>query len=159
MSDPVTYSFYGTTVPVLRNFATSAITMLTTAKHKRSIAAETLSPTEQEILDLIFADMFPFRMQPVSLARYSIVVLEDLKLNGDTAFPAMNTSFTSFDDIVEFFKQMQVGLGAIDETEYNECAEKSANVRIEGLDVTLHMTGLADHFHGFVIPNSYGQCK
>ncbi|KAF2847127.1 hypothetical protein T440DRAFT_213410 [Plenodomus tracheiphilus IPT5] len=156
MSDPVTYSFYGTTVPILRNFTTSAINILTTAQNERSKATDGTFPTEQELLEAQFADMYSFRMQPIMLAKFAIAALQDLHLHGSTEFPALNpSSFRSFDDVIDFFKKLQAGFDAIDEKAYNESAEKSANIHLDGANITLQMSGLADYFHGFVIPNGY----
>lgn len=155
MSDPVTYSFYGTTVPVLRNVATSAISILTAAKTECASADEGNFPTEQELLDHQFGNMLPFRVQPILLAKFPTAAIQHLHLNGSTTVPAMSPAFTSFDDVIEFFKQLQAVYDAIDEKTFNESAEKSVDVPIESAKVTLHMTGLADYFHGFVIPNCY----
>ncbi|KAH7371535.1 hypothetical protein BKA66DRAFT_469479 [Pyrenochaeta sp. MPI-SDFR-AT-0127] len=155
MSDPVTYSFYGTTVPVLRNIATSAISILNAAKTERSSAAEDAFPSEQELLDSQFSNMLPFRVQPILLAKFSIAALQHLQLHGTTPLPVLSPAFASFDDVIEFFKQSLAVFDAIDETKFNESAEKSVDIPFEQAGVTLQMTGFADYFHGFVIPNSY----
>lgn len=46
-------------------------------------------------------------------------------------------------------------LDSIDEKEYNAAADKGCDVSIGTGKPTLHMTGLADYFHTFVVPNSY----
>lgn len=153
MSDPVTYSFYGTTLPVLRNIAATAISILTSAKSELSGGAEL--PSEQELLDSHLGDMYAFRMQPILVTRFSLSALENLGLNGSTPIPALSPEFSSLDDVIELFKQVQAVYDAVDEKAYNDSAEKSLDVSLGPGRPTLHMTGLADYFHGFVIPNSY----
>jgi hypothetical protein len=151
MSDPVTYSFYGTTIPVLRNLATTAISILTAAKNERSI--NDALPSDQEVLDSQFNDMLPLRMQPILLAKFSVAALQHLQLQGSTPVPALDPGFSSLDDVIEFFKKTQAVYDAVDEKTYNESAEKSVDIEVVGK--TLHMTGLADYIHTFVIPNGY----
>ncbi|CAO2652693.1 Nn.00g021040.m01.CDS01 [Neocucurbitaria sp. VM-36] len=157
MSDPMTYSFYGTTVPVLRNTATSAISILTAAKNEISSAADGTFPSEAELLDTHFGNMLPLRMQPILLAKFQVVALQHLQLNGSTPIPALETTFSSFDSVIEFFKGLQAVFDAVDEKTFNESAEKGVDVPIGSgpSTKTLHMTGLADYFHSFVVPNSY----
>ena len=154
MSDPVNYSFYGTTVPVLRSIAATAIGVLTAAKDERSKATDGTLPSEQEILDANFADMLPLRLQPILLAKFPLQALESLGLSGSATIPAFDPGFSSLDDVIEFFKQTMAVYDAIDETKYNESAGKSVDVAIKP-GTTLHMRGLADYFHGFIIPNCY----
>lgn len=156
MADPVTYSFYGTTIPVLKNIASTAISILTAAKTERANDVDGNLPTEEEILDSNLGNMFPFRLQPTLLAKFSVVALEEHKLNGATAFPELNPAgFKSFDDVIAFFEKLRAAYTAIDEKAYNDSAEKSASVHFANVDLTLRMSGMADYFHGFVIPNSY----
>lgn len=155
MSDPVAYSFYGVTVPILRNLATSAISILTATQKEIAGATEGTFPSEQELLDSKFNDMLPMRVQPIMLAKFPAVALESLKLNGSTPIPTLDPGFSSLDDVIQFFMQLQNVYDAIDEKAYNECAEKSVDIPMQSAGVTLHMTGLADYFHGFVIPNGY----
>lgn len=155
MSDPVTYSFYGTTVPVLRNFATCAISILTTAKNERSNAAEGALPSEQELLDSHLGTMLPLRVQPILLAKFSVEALKHLQLQGTAPIPVLSPDFSSFDDVIEFFKQLQTLYDAINEKTFNESAEKSVDISMKSGGVTLHMTGFADYLHTFVIPNGY----
>lgn len=151
MSDPVNYSFYGTTVPVLRNISSAAISALRTAKAEQ---AKGNLPSDQEILDSQIGDMLAFRVQPVLLAKFSLAALEYLKL-AKTDVPAMRPDFASLDEVIEFFERAVKVYDSIDEKEYNDAAEKSADVSLGPGKPTLHMTGLADYFHSFVIPNSY----
>jgi hypothetical protein len=73
MSDPVTYSFYGTTVPVLRNIFTSVTTVLKSAKDERAKAADGKTlPADQEILASKFGEMLPFVIQPALMTKFSI---------------------------------------------------------------------------------------
>jgi hypothetical protein len=151
MSDPVTYNFYGTTVPVLLNIHTSAISTLRSAKDEQSKGG---LPTDQEILDSTFGDMLPFRMQPVLLAKFSVAALDDLKLfKGEV--PAFRSDFKTLDEVIEFFEGVKKALQSVDEKEYNDAAEKSCDISLGPGKPTLHMTGLADYFHSFAVPNSY----
>lgn len=151
MSDPVTYNFYGTTVPVLLNINASAISTLRSAKDEQSKGS---FPSDQEILDSTFGDMLPFRMQPILLAKFSLAALDYLKLL-KTEVPAFRPDYKSLDEVIEFFEGVKKALESIDEKEYNDAAEKSCDVSLGPGKPTLQMAGLADYFHGFVIPNSY----
>jgi hypothetical protein len=151
MSDPVTYSFYGTTIPVLRNIASSAICILNAAKEEKAVQ-DTL-PSEQEMLDAKFEHMLPFRLQPILLAKFPVAALDHLKLNGSTPIPELSPDFESFDAVIDFFKQLQAVFDAVDEKTFNESTEKGVDIPVAGK--TLHMTGFADYYHGFVMPNSY----
>lgn len=155
MADPVTYSFYGTTIPVLRSQVRAAINVLNTAKAELARAEAGKLPTEQEILDARFGDMLPFRVQPILATKFSLVALQNLQLHGSAKVPVLQPNFASFDDIIEFFKQAQAVFDAVDESTYNESATKSVDITFENLGKTLTMTGLADYFHGFVVPNAY----
>ncbi|OAL46982.1 hypothetical protein IQ07DRAFT_145821 [Pyrenochaeta sp. DS3sAY3a] len=157
MADPVTYTFYGTTIPVLRNTATSAITILTCAQNEIAAAPPGTFPSETELLDTHFGTMYPLRMQPILLAKFQLAALQHLQLHGSTPIPALNPGFTSFDDMIAFFKGLVAVFDAVDEETFNASAEKSVDVPIgrgESAKI-LHMPGLADYFHGFVVPNSY----
>jgi hypothetical protein len=111
-------------------------------------------PSDQEILDLKFGDMLPFRVQPVLLAKFSVAALGYLKLP-KVEIPALRTDFKTLDEVIELFEGLKKVYENIDEKEYNEAAEKSVDIPMESMGITLHMTGFADYFHGFVIPNSY----
>jgi hypothetical protein len=149
MSDPVTYNFYGTTVPVLHNISISAINTLRAAKDEQSKGS---LPSDQEILDSKFGDMLAFRVQPMLLAKFSVAALEYLKLP-KVEVPELKADFETLDQVIEFFEALKKVYENIDEKAYNDAAEKSVDIPVAGK--TLHMTGLADYFHGFVIPNSY----
>lgn len=151
MSDPITYNFYGTTVPVLRNISVSAINILRAAKEQQSKGG--LS-SDQEILDSKFGDMLPFRMQPIILAKFSVAGPEFLKLTKAEPL-TLDPGFKSLDEVIEFFENFKKVLESIDEKEYNDAAEKSCDVSLGPGKPTLQMTGLADYIHSFVIPNSY----
>jgi hypothetical protein len=155
MADPITYSFYGTTVPVLRNIATSAIRILTAAKNEMSKAAEDRFPSEKEILDAQFGSMLPFRFQPILYAKFALTGLKHLQLNGSTPIPTLSPDFSSLDQVINFFKEVQAVFDAIDEEAYNQSANTTIDVPMEKSGKTLHMTGLADYTHGFVVPHSY----
>jgi hypothetical protein len=151
MSDPVTYSFYGTTIPVLRSIATSAINILNAAKEE--MAAQDKLPSEQELLDAKFEHMLAFRMQPILLAKFPVAALDHLKLNGSSPIPELSPDFASLDAVIDFLKQIQAVFDAVDEKTFNESASKGVDIPVA--NKTLHMTGLADYYHSFVVPNSY----
>lgn len=153
MSDPVAYTFYGTTIPILRKIASTAISVLTAAKNESSKATAGSLPSEQEVLDSNLGDMLPFRVQPILLAKFPALAVQKLNLIGSTSIPVLEPSFTSFDDVIKFFEQLQAVFDAVDEKSYNDRAEKGVEVPMQSM--TLHMTGLADYVHGFVIPNAY----
>jgi hypothetical protein len=155
MADPVTYSFYGTTVPVLRNIATSAIRILTAAKNEMSKAAEGRFPSEKEILEAQFGSMLPFRFQPILYAKFSLMGLKHLQLNGSTPIPTLSPDFSSLDQVINFFREVEAVFDAIDEEAYNQSANTTIDIPMEKSGKTLHMTGLADYTHGFVVPHSY----
>lgn len=145
-------SFYQTTVPTLSKIAGSAISFLTAAKAE--IANGNL-PSEQEVLDAQIGSMLPFRLQPILLAKFSVVAIEQHKLNGAAAIPVLAPTFASFDNVIDFFQQLKAVFDAIDEKAYNESAGKQCDVAIESVGKTLHMTQMEDYFHSFVIPNSF----
>ncbi|KAJ4335271.1 hypothetical protein N0V95_008944 [Ascochyta clinopodiicola] len=151
MSDPVTYNFYGTTVPVLRSISISAVNMIRAAQAEQSKGS---LPSDQEILDSKFGDMLPFRVQPVLLAKFIVAALEYLKLPR-VDVPALRTDFKTLDEVAELFEGLKKVFENIDEKAYNDAAEKNVDIPIESKGVTLHMTGFADYFHSFVVPNSY----
>jgi hypothetical protein len=155
MSDPVTYNFYGTTIPVLRNIAKSAISILTTAQDEIS-AAKSAFPSEQEILDTSFGDMLPFRMQPILGSKFPIEALARLSLNGSASAPAMDpNSFESLQSVIDFFKACVAVYDAVDEKAMNDSALKSVDVPFEKMGKTLHMRSLSDYVHSFCVPNAY----
>ncbi|KNG46860.1 helix-turn-helix-domain containing protein type [Stemphylium lycopersici] len=145
------YSFYDATIPVMRNISKSAISFLTAAKEE--ISKNSNLPSEKELLDAKIGDMLPFRAQPILIGNFQTVALESLKLSSAAA-PAMNPSaFSSFDDLINFFKQVIAVFDGVDEKAYNESAKKSVDVPVAGK--TLTMTALHDYTESFVIPNSY----
>ncbi|KAH7071949.1 hypothetical protein BKA63DRAFT_516690 [Paraphoma chrysanthemicola] len=149
MSDPMTYSFYGTIIPVFKGINNSAISTLTAAQTE---IANGLPITEQELLDARIGDMLPLRTQPLLLAKFQTAPLEALKLTS-ASIPAMDNSYTSLADMVDFFKAMNAVFDAVDEKAFNEAAGKQFEVQVAGK--TLKISGLADYFHGYVVPNSY----
>lgn len=145
------YSFYDTTIPVMRNISKSAIGFLTKAKEELSNGNTT---SEKDILDAQFGDMLPFRMQPIILAKFQVVALENFKVLGSAKAPAMDPStFSSLDDVINFFKQLVAAFDAVDEKAWNESATKSLDVPIASK--TLTMSTLAGYINDFVVPNSY----
>lgn len=151
MSDPVTYNFYGTTVPVLRKISVSVINTLRAVKDEQSNGS---LPSDQEILDLKFGDMLPFRVQPTLLAKFAVSALDNLKLS-HVDIPVLRADFKTLDEVIELFEGLKNVYDSIDEKAYNDAAEKSVDIKMENMGITLHMTGFADYFHCFVIPNSY----
>jgi hypothetical protein len=154
MSDPVTYSFYGTTVPVLRNIFVSVTSILNAAKAERANATDATLPSDQEILDSKFGDMLPFRYQPSLMTKFSLEAVKHLQL-AKTELPTLATDYTTLDEVIEFYQKMIAVFDSIDEKTYNESANKGVDVPFETRDLTLHMTGMADYYHCFVIPHSY----
>jgi hypothetical protein len=150
----MTYNFYGTTIPVLRNIAKSAISILTTAQDEIS-AAKSAFPSEQELLDSSFADMLPLRLQPILGAKFPIEALSKLSLTNSSTPPAMNPGFDSLSAVVDFFKSIVAVYDAIDEKAFNDAAEKSVDVEFQNAGKTLKMAGLADYYHSFCVPNAY----
>ncbi|KAF1924246.1 uncharacterized protein M421DRAFT_424887 [Didymella exigua CBS 183.55] len=151
MSNPINYSFYGTTVPVLRSIFSAAISIVRTAKDEQSKGG---LPSEQEVLDSTLGDMLPFRMQPILLAKFSLAGLDYLKLP-KAEVPAFNPAFKTLDEVITFFEGAQKALDSIDEAEYTAAAAKSCDIAFGPGRPTLSMTALDDYFHNFVIPNSY----
>ncbi|EOA86212.1 hypothetical protein ACJQWK_11753 [Exserohilum turcicum] len=146
------YSFYDVTVPVLRNISKSAISFLTAAKEE--ISKNSSLPSEQELLDAKIGDMLPFRMQPILVASFPVGAINALQLNGSATTPALDpASFSSLDDIINFFKQMLTVYDAIDAKTYNESAEKSFQVSVG--PKTLNASSLTSFIGDFVIPNSF----
>jgi hypothetical protein len=155
MSDPVTYSFYGTTVPVLRKIFTSVITILKSAQDERSKATEGKTlPADQEILGSKFGEMLPFVIQPALMTKFSIQAFTFLNLT-KAEVPAIRYDFASLDEIIEYYEKLVAVLDSIDEKAYNESATKPVDMLIENKNLTLHMTGFADYIHSFVIPHSF----
>jgi hypothetical protein len=156
MADPVTYTFYGTTIPVLRQCATSAISIFTAAREEITKAGSNETfPSEQELLNTKFGDMLPLSYQPILHAKFPLSALQYFELNNSTPVPTFNPDFSSFDDVIKFFQQAVAVYDAIDPKAYNESAEKSVEVSFENAGKTLVMKGLADYVHGFVVPNAY----
>jgi hypothetical protein len=147
------YSFYTATVPVLRNIAKSAIGFLTAAKEELS-KGNTNLPSEKEVLDAQFGDMLPFRMQPIILAKFSLAGIQTFKLSESATPPTLDPSaFTSFDDVINFFKQLLAVFEAVDEKAYNESASKGLDVGVA--TKTLHMSSLESFTNDFVVPNDF----
>jgi hypothetical protein len=145
-------SFYGTTVPVLRNIAKSGISILTAARDERK--SKDSLPTEEDALNAKFGDMLPARHQPIILGKFAVSGIQALNLHGSATVPAMDpSSFTTFDDVIKFFEQIVAVLDAVDEKAFNESAQKSVDVPVASK--TLHMTGMQDYYDSFVVPNSY----
>jgi hypothetical protein len=145
------YSFYDTTIPTLRGVAQSAIGVLSAAKEEISKGNTT---SEKDILDAQFGDMLPFRNQPIILAKFQIVAFEAFKVSGSAAAPQMDPStFSSLDDVINFFKQLLAMIDAVDQKAWNEASQKSVDVPVA--NKTLTMSTTANYMFDFVIPNSY----
>lgn len=153
MSDPVTYTFYGTTVPVLKAQATSAISILTAAQAELK-ANPTSFPSEQELLDASFNDMLPLRVQPILATKFPLNGITSLSLSSAAA-PALNPGFADFAAVIAFFEQMVAVYDGVDAEKWNASAAAPLDVNIEAVGKVLHMRGFADHVHSFVVPNSY----
>jgi hypothetical protein len=155
MAYPMTYSFYGTTIPTLRLLTQSAINVLNTAQAEAKASNGKL-PSEADLLDARFGDMLPLRYQPIFLSKFPLVALQHLQLHGSAPMPSLDPSnFTSFDSIKTFFTQCIAMYDAVDEKAFNEAAEKSVDIPFESMGKTVKMTGLADYYHCFVMPNAY----
>jgi hypothetical protein len=153
MAYPMNYSFYGTTIPTLRLIAQSAINVLNTAQAEASNGKR---PSETDVLDARFGEMLPFRYQPIFLSKFPLVALKNLQLHGSTPMPSLDpSSFTSFDSIKDFFTQCIAMYDAVDEKAFNESADKSVDIPFESMGKTVKMTGLADYYHCFVLPNAW----
>ncbi|KAL5117803.1 hypothetical protein ACEQ8H_004277 [Pleosporales sp. CAS-2024a] len=150
----MTYSFYGTTIPTLRNIAKTAIRIITAAQAEIKAAKSTF-PSEQEILDSQLGNMLPLRMQPILCTRFPIQGLTFLSLQNQARVPAMDPSFASLDAVVDFFHAILAVYDAVDETALNAAASKSVDIPFEQKGKTLRMAGLADYFHSFCVPNAY----
>ncbi|KAF2025680.1 hypothetical protein EK21DRAFT_93070 [Setomelanomma holmii] len=151
MANSTTYNFYTTTIPELRRINNGAMSTLTSAQTE---LANGLPITEQEILDASIGDMLPFRMQPVLLAKFQTAAFEGLNLSS-TAAPALDPSYNSLQDIIDFFKAMNAVLDSINEQKWNESASKGFDVHMQSSGKTLKITGLAEYVGGFMVPNSY----
>jgi hypothetical protein len=155
MSDPVTYSFYGTTVPVFRNIFTSVIRAIKSAQEERAKAADGKTfPSDQEILASKFGDMLPFAIQPALMTKFSVQAFTFLNLP-KTEVPDIRYDFTTLDEIVEYYEKLVAVLDSIDEKTYNESATKPVDMLIESKNLTLNMSAFADYLHSFVVPHSY----
>jgi hypothetical protein len=147
----MSFSFYETTIPTLRNNAKSGISILTSAKNERS--SNDSLPSEKDALDANFNDMLPTRVQPTIFSKLALAGIVNLKLSSVDP-PALDPSaFNSFDDVIKFFEGLIAFYDAVDEKAFNDSAEKSVDVPVAHM--TLHMTSMADYYASFVIPNSY----
>ncbi|EMD85950.1 hypothetical protein COCC4DRAFT_33663 [Bipolaris maydis ATCC 48331] len=146
-------TFYDATVPVMCGISKSAIGFLTAAKEELSKENANL-PSESDVLNAQLGDMLPFRMQPIILSKFQLVGIQTLKLAESATAPNLDPStFSSFDDVISFFKQLLAVLEAVDANAYNESAEKGVDVEIG--PKTLHMSTLKSFTNDFVVPNSY----
>jgi hypothetical protein len=153
MADPVTYSFYGTTIDTLRKTAARAISILTTAQNELAAAEPGSFPSETELLDHNFADMLSLRVQPILGHKFPLGALSRLSLS--TSSPEFNPGFASFSAVIDYFKACIAAYDSVDEKAFNDAALTSVDVPFENMGKTLHMAGLADYFHGFCVPNAY----
>jgi hypothetical protein len=88
------------------------------------------------------------------MAKFALEAVSELQLSSAEA-PALRPDFSTLDDVIEFYKKMIAVFDNLDEKKYNESANKPVDVPIEGKGIVLHMSGMADYYHGFVIPHSY----
>jgi hypothetical protein len=61
------------------------------------------------------------------------------------------SSFSSIDDLINFFKQLIAVYDAVDEKAFNESADKGLEVSVAGK--SLKMTSTADFYNSFAVPN------
>jgi hypothetical protein len=151
----MTYSLYGTTIPTLRQISQSAINTISAAQAELAAASPGTLPGETELLDASFADMLPFRVQPILLSKFPLVALSHLSLHGNAPLPVFAPTFASLSDVKDFFTQCIACYDAVDEKAFNEAADKGVDVPFENMGKTLHMEKLADYYHCFVVPNAY----
>ncbi|EUC41155.1 hypothetical protein COCMIDRAFT_9097 [Bipolaris oryzae ATCC 44560] len=147
-------TFYDATVPVMRGISKSAISFLTAAKEELSKENSNL-PSESDVLNAQLGDMLPFRMQPIILAKFQLAGIQSLKLAAESATgPNLDpSSFSSLDDVINFFKQLLALLEAVDAKAYNESTDKDFDVEVG--PKTLHMSTLTSFTNDFAIPNSF----
>ncbi|RMZ70096.1 3-oxoacyl-acyl-carrier- synthase [Pyrenophora seminiperda CCB06] len=143
-------SSYKTVIPTFRGIASSAISFLTAAKEEQS--KNDKLPSGEEMLNSQMGDMLPFRMQPIILAKFQLGPMMNSKPSATS--PSLDpAALKSFDDVINFFKQLLAVIDAVDEKAWNENAQNGLDVEIG--PKTLHMTAIDDFAHSFVIPNSY----
>ncbi|KAG9195276.1 hypothetical protein G6011_00396 [Alternaria panax] len=146
-----TYSFYQTTIPQLRGIAKSAVSFLTAAKDEQS--KNSSLPSGADVLNAQIGDMLPLRMQPILVAKFQLEGINQHKLSSVSS-PSMDpSSFSSFDDVINFFKQVIAVYDAVDEKAFSESAEKSLDVSVAGK--SLKITSTADFYSSFAVPNGY----
>jgi hypothetical protein len=144
-----TYSFYQTTIPQLRGVAKSVITFLTAAKDEQS--KNSSLPSDADLLNAQLGDMLPLRMQPIFVAKFQLEGITQHKLSSASPPNLDPSSFSSIDDVINFFKQLVAVYDAVDEKAFNESAEKSLEVSVAGK--SLKMTTTANFYNSFAIPN------
>jgi hypothetical protein len=98
--------------------------------------------------------MLPIRNQPILFAKFSLAALQHLNLTS-AAIPALDAEFTSLQDVIDFFTSVEAALAAVDEEKFNAAAEKSFDIPFPQMGKTMKVTGMADYFHGFLIPHDY----
>jgi hypothetical protein len=145
-----TYSFYQTTIPQLRGIAQSAVDFLLTAKDEQS--KNSSLPSGADVLNAQIGDMLPLRMQPILVAKFPLEGINTYKLSSASPPNMDPSSFSSIDDVINFFKQLIAVFDAVDEKAFSESAEKSLEISVAGKP--LKMTSLADFYSSFAIPNS-----
>ncbi|OAG19319.1 hypothetical protein CC77DRAFT_158049 [Alternaria alternata] len=146
-----TYSFYQATIPQLRGTAKSAVSFLTAAKDEQS--KNTSLPSGADVLNAQIGDMLPLRMQPILVAKFSLEGIDQHKLSSASS-PSMDpSSFSSIDDLINFFKQLIAVYDAVDEKAFSESADKGLEVSVAGK--SLKMTSTADFYNSFAVPNGY----
>lgn len=148
----MTYTFHGTTISALTKICATAISTVTAAQKELAEDKDGKLPSEQDVLDANFGDMLSFRVQPVLLAKFPVGAIQQLSLSSAPA-PALEPSYKSFEEVKKFFEDLKAFLEGTNAEAFNAAAEKSVDVEFKNMGKTLHMSGLADYFHGFVVPN------
>jgi hypothetical protein len=143
-------SFYQTTIPQLRGIANSAVSFLTKAKDEQSNNSSL--PSGAGLLNAQLGDMLPLRIQPILVAKFPLEGINTHKLSSVSPPNMDPSSFSSIDDLINFFKQLLAVFDAVDEKAFNESAEKSLEINVAGK--SLKATSTADFYSSFAVPNS-----
>jgi hypothetical protein len=132
----------------------SAISTLTSAKDELTAAPSGKFPSEKELLDAHFGTMLPLRNQPILFAKFSLAALRHHDLT-TAPLPALDIDFTSLQDAIDLFTAVEAAFAAVDEEKFNAAAETSFEIPFPQMGKTMNVTGMADYFHGFLIPHDY----
>lgn len=72
-----------------------------------------------------------------------------------TSTPEFNPGFADLSAAIAYFQTCLAAYESIDAEKFNGAASSPVDVPFENMGKTLHMSGLADYFHGFCVPNAY----